>query len=471
MKAGQWIYNKQKGEYCEISPHQEQAYEHLIDTPQALLFMEMGTNKTIIALSYIYEMIYREAAFCKCLVIAPGRVARITWVDELQAWSHVDGARWVLVDGTPKQRIEVLNSDNDIFIISVDNIAWLCDLYPDLPFGCVVIDELDTFKGRGSLRFKKLRKAIKNVFYRVGMTGTPTPNNLIDLWAQVLLIDGGERLEPKWGKFLDKYFTTRGNGQIVYEYLPRPGAAKTISAKISDIVYEAKARDVLTLPPLEVHDEHVKFSAPAMLKYSTLAREFYMELSEKDLTAKGAADVLNKCLQVCGGAVYTDPPHEKNRAFEVVNSIKIEALRLLIEKYEDENIIVVYQFQHELKRLLSAFPQARQLRKGKAGVADFRDWNEGKIKMLLIQPASSCYGLNLQHGGRRLVWFTLTWSLGNYEQINARLWRRGQTQTVHVHRLVVPDTVDMRVCRKLADKDSTQSFLMGELKELRRLYG
>lgn len=467
------LYDKRKGVWYDTDEHQIQAYEHLWANRRAALFLGMSLSKTVVALSYLYDMHYREAAISRTLVIAPDKVARITWPDEIETWRHLEGLRYSVVAGTAAQRAKALTVDAEIFIVGVDNVVWLLDQYGgSLPYDCVVIDEIDHFKSRGSKRFKKLRKAIRSVEYRVGMTGTPQPNNLTDLWAEVMLLDDGERLGETWGKFVDKYFTTRGNGMIVYEYIPKPGTAAAIADRLRGIALTMQTRDVLALPELITEDVEIDLSPSDRAIYDRLEREYVLDFVDRgEVTAKTAADLTNKLLQISSGAVYedrTDPLVP--RRWHTVNTAKLDTLGDLLGGHPDENFIVVYQFRHEVDRIKAAFPFARELRKGKDTVQDFRDWNNGKIRLLLIHPASAGHGLNLQFGGRRMVWFSATWNLGQYQQTVARLLRRGQLKEIYVYRLVVRGTRDVQVCRRLASKDSNQTFLMREIKQLREKY-
>lgn len=461
------LYDKKKGAYYTTDSHQEVAYEHLMANPRAALFLGMSLSKTVVALSYLYEMHYREVAILRTLVVAPDKVARITWPDEIETWGHLEGMRYSVVAGTVAQRIKALQAEAEIYIVSVDNISWVVDHYNGrLPYDGLILDEIDHFKSRSSKRFKKLRKAVKTIPYRVGMTGTPSPNGLTDLWSEMALIDDGERLGTTWGAFADKYFTARGNGMIVYEYLPKPGAAGVIAHKLRDIALTMQTRDVLTLPDLIVDDVVLEFAPFDRDTYDQLEREYVLDfLSGAEVTVKTAADLSNKLLQISSGAVYEDGTA---RVWHEVNTAKIDALSRLLETHANENFIVVYQYRHEVERIKAVFPFARELRRGKETVRDFRDWNEGKIRLLLIHPASAGHGLNLQFGGRRMVWFSLTWKLGHYLQTVARLLRRGQLREIYVHRLLVKGTRDAKVKRSLEIKESGQNFLMNEIKELRK---
>lgn len=479
------LYNKRKGEYYRTDPHQVEAYEHLMNNPRAALFLGMSLSKTVISLSYLYDMIYTEAAILKTLVVAPDKVARITWPDELETWGHLEGVNYSVVAGTAKQRKKALEAEAEIYIVGVDNLTWLIGQYitkkngkyvGKLPYDCIVLDELSLFKSRDSQRFKALRRAIKTVDYRIGMTGTPSPNGYVDLWAEIVLLDDGERLGDTFGKFVDKYFTTRGNGMIVYEYIPRPGAPNVIAHKLRDIALTMQTRDYLVLPELHTDDIELELDPFDREIYDTLEEEYVLEfLDEQAVTAKTAADLTNKLLQISSGAIYEEQQYDDKgkklpRVWHEVNSVKIDALRDLLETYPEENVIVVYQFKHEVERIYKAFPFARELRKGAKTVEDFRDWNEGKIRLLLIHPAGAGHGLNLQFGGRRMVWFTTTWNLEHYQQTVARLLRRGQLKEIYIHRFIIKGTRDIRVRSRLASKDSNQTFLLNEIKDLRAKY-
>lgn len=467
------IFNKRDGKYYDTDEHQIQAYEHLYANRRAALFLGMSLGKTLITLTYLYDMHYREAAITKTLVVAPDKVARITWPDELQTWQHLEGTRYSVVAGTAKQRVKAINADAEIYIVSVDNVAWLIDQYKGkLPYDCIVLDELSLFKSRSSKRFKKLRKAIRTIEYRVGMTGTPSPNSLIDLWAELILLDDGQRLGDTWGKFVDKYFTTRGNGMIVYEYIPKPGAAKVIAHKIRDIALTMQTRDYLKLPELITDDIELELAPFDREIYDQLEKEYALDFFDNsEVTVKTPADLTNKLLQISSGAIYEDRIDKRApRVWHEVNTVKIEALRDLLERYPDENFIVVYQFRHEVDRIKSAFPFARELRRGRNTAKDFRDWNDGKIRLLVVHPKGAGHGLNMQFGGRRMVWFSVTWNLEHYQQTLARLLRKGALREIYIHRLIIKGTRDIRVRRRLASKDSNQTFLMNEIKDLRNKY-
>jgi hypothetical protein len=468
------MYDKQKRVWFDADAHQAVAYDHLCANRRAALFLGMSLSKTVIALTYLYDMHYREVAFLRTLVIAPDKVARITWPDEIERWAHLEGMRYSLIAGTAEQRLNALKSDAEIYIVSVENVSWLVHALLDEKksisgygngfFDSLVIDEIDLFKNRGGQRFKNLRKFIRGIEYRIGMTGTPQPNHLTDLWAEMLLLDDGERLGARWGAFVDKYFTMHGKGMIVYEYRPKAGAAETIAHKISDIALTMKTRDAIKLPELITENVYIGLIGPDREAYDALEQEWTLDLlGGGEVTVKTAADLTNKLLQVSSGAIYEDG----TRVWRLLNSAKMDALRALLAQHPDENFILVYRFRHEAERVKGAFPFARELRRGVHTAQDFRDWNDGKIRLLILHPASAGHGLNLQFGGRRMIWFSLTWNLGHYQQTVARLLRRGLLSEVYVYRLMITGTRDSRVCRCLENKESSQEFLMNEVKELR----
>lgn len=470
------LKDKRDGKVYQVDPHQIEAYEHLVDNPRALLFLGMSLSKTVVTLSYLYDMIYKEAAITKTLVVAPDKVARITWPDELDNWEHLDGARYSVVVGTAAQRLKALAADAEIYIISVDNLAWLIDLYVIkrhgkykgvLPFDCVVLDEASLFKSRDSQRFKKLRRAIKTVSYRIALTGTPAPNGLVDLWATLCLIDDGQRLGETFGAFQDKYFRVRGNGQIVYEYIPRPRTPEIIAAKIKDITLSMETRDKIVLPPCNIVDEEIYLDPYDLEIYNELEREYTLDLPDgAEVTIKTGADLTNKLLQLSSGALYEDSD-DNVKVWHELNTAKLDRLGAFLEEYPEEPVILVYQFRHEIERVRARFPFARMLKK----TSDVRDWNAGQIRLLIIHPASAGHGLNLQFGGRRMIWFTPTWNLEHWLQTVARLVRRGQLQDVYVHRLIVKGTRDDSVRKRVESKESNQKYLMTEIKKLRRKHG
>lgn len=481
----------QSGLTTPIDPHQLEAFDHLRYNPRACLFLGMSLQKTATVLMYLNEMIYEEAAFSKTLIIAPDKVARLTWPGEVANFKEFNHIRYSLIVGTPAQRLKALEADAEVFIIGVDNLTWLIDLYitqrkskmtglpygpwlGSLPFDSLVIDELSLFKSRESKRYKKLERALalSNIDYRIGLTGTPSPNGLVDLWAQLKLIDGGVRLGEKFGAFVDKYFTTRGNGMIVYEYKAKPGAADVIAKKIADICLSMQTDDYVTLPPLTVFDKELDLEAFDREIYENLEREYALEFFEGgDVTVKTSADLINKLLQISSGAIYADREEGIAREWHKVNDLKLDALAEIVADYSKENIIVVYQFKHEVARILERFPYAQMLGKGKKLKESFDAWNAGKIKMLLLHPASAGHGLNLQFGGRREVWTSPTWNLEHWLQTIARVRRRGALRPIFIHRLIARGTYDNKVKNRVESKDDDQTYLMKQTNLLRRKYG
>lgn len=494
------MYDQVAGKLYDTDPHQIEAYEHLENNKRAALFLGMSLSKTAIALSYLYDMHYREVAFLKTIVIAPDKVARVTWPDELAKWRHLNGMRISVVAGTAKQRLVALAKDAEVYIVGVDCLTWLIDQYMTKaiskntglaygsyrgawPFDSCVIDELSLFKGRDSQRFKKLDKVLElsGTDYRIGMTGTPNPNGDVDLWAEIKLLDGGERLGQTFSEFEREYFTTRGNGMVTYEWLPKPHAKKMIPYKIRDIALSMQTRDILKLPAMHIVDEELTFSPFDLETYEELEREYVLEFnggSDYDdelgaaVTVKTPADLSNKLLQISSGAVYEDREEGTGpKTWHPLNTLKLDALADILDEYPDETFIVVYQFRHEVERIVERFPFARQLRKGAKTAEDVHAWNRREIRLLIIHPAGAGHGLNLQFGGRRMVWFSPTWNLEHWLQTVARLLRRGALNEIYIHRLIVKGTRDETVRKRIHTKDTNQTFLLNELKDLRRKYG
>lgn len=468
------MYNNARGQWFEADPHQIEAYEHLTRNPQALLFYEMSLSKTVTVLSYLYDMLYKEAAFERVLVIAPDKVARITWPDEVRDWAHLSDMRISVVAGDEAKRDKALAADAEVYLIGEANIAWLEAKHWNKrtkkwrtlrPFDCMVIDEISLFKNASSGRHKSLWRIIEPVPYTVGMTGTA--GQLIDLWAQVRLIDKGERLGKTMGAYIDKYFRTRGNGMIVYEYIPRKDAERIIMHKLADIVLAKQVKDTgMEMPTAHYLDIALQFDAYDREAYDYMEREMVLEFDEADITAKTAADLGLKLQQLSSGAIY-----DEDKNVIVINTLKLDALEDLLAQHPDDNFVVVYTFRHEVDRILARFPHAHELRKGNGLREDVDNWNAGKIKLLLLHPRSAGHGLNLQRGGRRLVWFTGTWEPELWQQTNARLIRRGVTWDVFIYRFIVMGTRDRRQADRVKKKQSTQDFLMDEVKLLRQKYG
>lgn len=438
--------------------YQKRAIERVKAEECIGLFLDMGLGKTVITMTAIADLISEFEVF-KVLVIAPKRVAEDTWSREHEKWDHLRSLRVSKVLGSRAQRIRALEEEADIYVIGRDNVQWLVEHYKkDWPYDMVVIDELSSFKNPQAKRFRALRKVMPFTDRRVGLTGTPSPNGLMDLWAELYLLDRGERLGRTLGCYRERYFRPGArSGYVVYKWEPVQGAKKAIEEKISDICVSMSAADYLTLPKRIDNEIPVKLSESEMKKYRTMEEEQLLTLPEDDaVVALNAAAVMTKLLQIANGAVYTA---EGDVAF--IHKAKLEALSEIAE--QSDNLLVFYSYRHDLEAMREAFPDARILN----GSEDIADWNDGKIKMLLAHPASVGYGLNLQDGGHVIVWYGLTWSLELYQQANARLYRQGQEKPVIIHHLIAEGTVDEQVMKALKAKDTSQAALMAALKERR----
>lgn len=442
-------------------PHeyQEFAKQRLIELPEAGLFLDMGLGKTVTTLTAINELMYDRFLVSRVLVIAPKRVAEDTWTTESEKWDHLKHLRISRVLGTAKERLAALQEDADIYIINRENVVWLVERYwKEWSFDMVVVDELSSFKSNQAKRFKALKQVRPLVERFVGLTGTPSPNGLLDLWPQMYLIDRGERLGKTITGYRQRYFTPgKSNGYVVYSYEPKPGADEAIQKKISDICVSMKADDYLQMPELMVNDIPIKLSPAEMDTYRELEREKLMEIDGEQVTALTAATVYNKLLQMANGSVYAD-----DGAVVEIHRRKLEALEEILDTANGQPVLVFYNYRHDYDSLMNSFKRYKP--RTLKGQEDIREWNEGKIPLLLAQPASMGHGLNLQAGGHIIVWYGLNWSLELYQQANARLYRQGQKQGVAIHRLVAKGTVDEDVIRRLESKDAMQESLMEALK-------
>lgn len=448
-------------------PHDYQKYatEKIIELPACALFMEMGLGKTVSTLTAIDELIYDRFEVDKVLVIAPYRVADDTWTTETEKWDHLQHLKVSKVLGSAAQRIAALQAEADIYVINRENVTWLVEtLGKRWPFDMIVVDELSSFKSNSAKRFKSLRTVRPLAKRFVGLTGTPAPNGLLDLWPQVYLIDRGERLGKTHTGYKDRYFyPAKRNGFVVYSWTLKEGTKEAIEQKLSDICISMKAEDYLKLPDKIINDVYVSLDHQEMQKYHELEKEKLMELEGKEITALSAAAVWGKLLQLANGAAYGNdgsmiPFHYR----------KLDALEGIINESSGHPILVFYNFRHDYERLMERFrtyrPRTLKCQK------DIRDWNAGTIPLLLAQPASMGHGLNIQAGGHIIVWFGLNPSLELYQQANARLYRQGQTEAVIIHRLITKGTVDEDVVKKLLVKDGTQDGLMESLKaRIRRI--
>ena len=447
----------------QFQPHEYQRYciQKILELPSVGLFLDMGLGKSVIALTAINELKFYRFQVSKILVIAPKKVAEGTWQKECQKWDHLQHLRVSTVLGSEKQRMAALNATADIYIINRENVTWLVDLYRcDWPFDMVVVDEFSSFKSHSAKRFKSLAAVRPHINRFVGLTGTPSPNSLMDLWSQVYLLDGGERLEKRFGGFRDRYFRPGArNGYVVYEYKLRDGAEQTILSKISDICISMKAEDYLTLPDCIENEIPVVLDAKARKEYNKLERQMVLELDDDDLTVTSAAALSNKLLQLANGAVYLEDDRWKT-----IHNCKLDAFMELIESLNGKPALVFYSYKHDLIRLKNMFIGSKLRVRVLDSVEDQDAWNAGEVDVLLAHPASCAYGLNLQAGGNHIVWFGLTWNYELYVQANKRLHRQGQTEKVIVHHLVVQDSRDEDVIKALGKKEKAQDYVLESLK-------
>ncbi len=398
------------------------------------------------------------------LVIAPKKVAEGTWTKEKDKWDHTKILRVSQVLGSQAKRIRALNTPADLYIVNRENVVWLVNYYRNSwPFDMVVVDESSSFKSHSAKRFKALAAVSPRIARMVELTGTPSPNGLDDLWAQIYLLDGGDRLGKKYTHFRERYFQPdkRGADGMVYSYAAKPGTQESILKRISDICISMKAEDYLQLPDITFHEIPVELDEKSRKAYSDLERQMVLELpeDEENISVTSAAALSNKLLQLANGAVYDD-----DHAVHEVHTCKIEAFLELIESLQGKPVLVFYNFQHDRERILKALSGSGLRVRELKTTRDEDDWNARKIDVLLTHPASSAYGLNLQQGGNHVVWFGLTWNYELYTQANKRLHRQGQTEKVIIHHLVCSGTRDEDVMTALQKKDDVQNWVMESLK-------
>lgn len=443
----------------KFNPHNYQRYciEKIIGQEEIGLFLDMGLGKTVITLTAVNDLMYNRFQVSKVLVIAPKKVAEGTWIQEKDKWDHLQHLRVSSCLGSNTKRVRGLSATADIYVINRENVSWLVDYYKnDWPFDCVVIDELSSFKSHQAKRFKDL-KAIRSRIKRIiGLTGTPAPNGLLDLWAQVYLLDRGQRLYPTIGKYRARYFDSyQVDASGRQNYSVKEGAHEAISNILSDLCISMQASDYLELPDMIINPIEVVLDSKASKAYKELEKQMILELPKGEISATNGAALSNKLLQLCNGAVY-----DEDRGVHQVHDCKLEALQEVIESLQGQPVLLFYNFQHDKERIKKLFQKARELKT----VQDQEDWNNRKIEILLAHPASAAYGLNLQDGGNHIVWFGLNWSLELYQQAIKRLHRQGQKQKVIVHQLLVKGGRDEDVARALNDKSATQQDLMDSLK-------
>ena len=440
----------------EPHEYQEYAIKFILSHPIAAILLEMGLGKSVITLTAIFELTLDSFLIRKVLVIAPLRVARDTWPAEIEKWDHLNGLTYSVAIGSEAQRKAALLQRAQVYLINRENVDWLInDSGIPFDYDMVVIDELSSFKSHTSKRFRALRKVRPNVKRIVGLTGTPSSNGLMDLWAEIGILDMGQRLGRYISHFRNAYFVPdKRNQQIIFTYKPKPGAEEAIYRLISDITISMKNTDYLKLPDLVINEIPVLLSEDERQQYEIMRSEMVLSLKGKEIDAVNAAALSNKLLQMANGAVY-----DGNGGVIRIHDRKLDALEDIIEAANGKPVLIAYWYKHDLERIMERFP-AIQLDNAES----IKRWNDGEIPVAVIHPASAGHGLNLQAGGSCLVWFGLTWSLELYQQTNARLWRQGQKDTVIIHHIVAKDTIDEQVMKALKRKDKTQTALIDAVK-------
>lgn len=432
-------------------PHDYQTYatEFIKSHSTACLMLEMGLGKTVITLTALWDLILDSFEVRRVLIIAPLRVAEHTWQEELKKWQHLSGLTLSVVVGSDKERRAALRKPAFLYTLNRENVVWLID-NKLFDFDMVIIDELSSFKSYQSKRFKALRRVQASTKRMVGLTGTP--GNLMDLFSEIGILDGGKRLGRFITGFRDQYFLPdKRNGQVVFSYKPKEGAEDAIYDRISDMTISMKALDYLQMPERIDHEVVVEMDLKEKEFYQTFKQELIVSLKDQVIDALNSASLSNKLLQLANGSVYGEegavlPFHDK----------KLDVLEEMVEAMQGKPLLVAYWFKHDLMRLKERFKEARTITSSQA----IDDWNQGKISIGLIHPASSGHGLNLQAGGSTICWFGLTWSLELYQQLNARLWRQGQKETVIIHHLITKGTIDEEVMKRLKTKTVTQDHII-----------
>ena len=447
-----------------FSPHNYQAYaiDYIETHPIAAVLLDMGLGKTVISLTAIADLLFDSFEAHRILVVAPLRVARDTWPAEIAKWEHLQHLTYAVCVGTPKERRMALMSGADITIINRENLGWLIDSSGfDFDYDMIIIDELSSFKNHKSKRFQSLMKVRPKVKRIIGLTGTPSSNGLMDLWAEFKLLDFGERLGRFITHYRNNYFIPdKRNGEIIYSYKPMPYAEDAIYRRISDITISMKSTDHLQMPELITSQYEVQLSEEETQRYEELKADFILELPEGEITAANAASLTGKLSQLANGAIYDDDGN-----IIEFHDRKLDALEDLIEAANGKPLLVAYWFKHDLTRISERLQKLHIPFSKLDDAASIRRWNNGELPVALIHPASAGHGLNLQSGGSAIVWFGLTWSLELYQQTIARLWRQGQTsETVVVQHIVTKGTIDERIMKAISKKEHTQTALIDAVK-------
>ena len=442
-------------------PHEYQKYaiEYIKQNPISAILLDMGLGKTVISLTAINDLMYDSFEVHKVLIIAPLRVARFSWGAEIRKWEHLKNLRYRIVVGTEKERKAALRQKADIYIINRENLPWLIE-NSKFDYDMVVVDELSSFKNHQAKRFKALMKVRPMVKRIVGLTGTPSSNGLMDLFAEFKLLDKGQRLGRFIGQYRSAYFQPdKMNGMIVYSYKPLPGAEERIYEKISDITISMKATDHLQMPGLISSRYEVELSPTERQKYEQLKKDLVLPVDDEEITAANAAALSGKLCQLANGAIYDGD----KRAIQI-HDRKIDALEDIIESMNGKPLLVAYWFKHDYDRIAERLSELKVPFAKLDTDESIEKWNRSEIPVALIHPASAGHGLNLQSGGSTLVWFGITWSLELYQQTVARLWRQGQKQTVVVQHIITKNTIDENIMAALEKKEHTQSALIDAVK-------
>ena len=442
----------------KYSPHNYQIYStsFILNNPISAIFLECGLGKSVISLTAINDLMLDYFDVSRTLVIAPLRVANSTWPDEIKKWDHLKHLNYSVVIGSEKERLDALRKPAHIYLINRENVDWLITKSGiSWKFDMVVIDELSSFKSYQAKRFKSLLKVRPKIKRIVGLTGTPSSNGLMDLWAEFRLLDMGERLGRYITYYRQNFFVPdKRNQQMIFSYKPKDGAEKKIYSLISDITISMKSKDFLKMPECIMNEVVVSLSDKEQKLYDSLKQDMVLSLEENEIDAINAAALSNKLLQMSNGAVYNDDKESLH-----IHDRKLDALEDLIEGANGKPVLVAYWFKHDLEKIKDRF-DVRKIKSAK----DISDWNEGKIPVALIHPASAGHGLNLQAGGSTLIWFGLTWSLELYQQTNARLYRQGQDSTVVIHHILTKGTIDEDVMKALKAKERIQDALIESVK-------
>ena len=436
--------------------YQNYAKDFILAHKVSALFLDCGLGKTITTLTAINELMYDSFEISKVLIIAPLRVAQSTWKEEIEKWDHLNLLRYSIVVGDEKERLKALKQNSDIYIINRENVDWLVTKSGvDFNFDMLIIDELSSFKSHTSKRFKSLLK-IRPYFERVvGLTGTPSSNGLMDLWAEFRVLDLGERLSRYITHYRNEYFLPdKRNGSVIFSYKPQPNAEERIYLRLADMTISMKSTEYLKMPELILNELEINLDDEDQMKYKKFKKEMVMTIQEKEIDAINAASLSNKLIQLANGSIY-----DEDKKFYEVHNKKLDKLEEIIESANGKPVLVAYWFKADKERIEKRF-KVREIKTAE----DIKQWNMGMINLALIHPASAGHGLNLQSGGSTLVWFSLTWSLELYQQTNARLYRQGQKDTVVIHHLITKNTIDEDIMKSLKRKDKTQEALMRAVK-------